>query len=51
MYDQLQQMFNQELPYLVIAHQTNLIAAYKSIVGAWEDPSGNMHLETARIVP
>ena len=48
-YNQLQQMFNQESPYLVIAHQTNLVAARKSVVGAWEDPSGNMHLESARI--
>jgi len=49
-YNQLQQMFNKEVPYIVIAHQTNLSAAHKSIAGAWEDPSGNMHLEDARIV-
>jgi peptide/nickel transport system substrate-binding protein len=47
-YGQLQQMFNQEVPYVVVAHQTNLSASRKSIVGAWEDPSGNMHLEDAR---
>jgi ABC-type transport system substrate-binding protein len=47
-YDQLQQLFTQENPYEVIAHQTNLVAANKSVVGAWEDASGNMHLESAR---
>jgi peptide/nickel transport system substrate-binding protein len=47
-YDQLQQLFAQENPYEVIAHQTNLVAAQKSVVGAWEDASGNMHLEGAR---
>jgi peptide/nickel transport system substrate-binding protein len=49
-YSQLQQMFSQESPYVVIAHQTNLSATRKSIVGAWEDPTGNMHLEDARFV-
>jgi hypothetical protein len=33
----------------VIAHQTNLSAAQKYVVGAWEDASGNLHLENARI--
>jgi len=48
-YDQLQVLFNQQAPYQVIAHQTNLSAAQKKVVGAWEDPSGNMHLESARL--
>jgi peptide/nickel transport system substrate-binding protein len=48
-YNQLQQLFSQQAPYQVIAHQTNLSAAQKTVVGAWEDPSGNMHLENARI--
>ncbi|MCP9484460.1 MAG: ABC transporter substrate-binding protein [Gaiellaceae bacterium MAG52_C11] len=51
LYDRLQSMFNQESPFMVIAHQSNLVAAHKSVNGAWEDPSGNMHLESARIVP
>ena len=51
LYDRLQAMFNQESPFMVIAHQTNLVAAHKSVKGAWEDPSGNMHLEEARLVP
>lgn len=50
-YDRLQAMFSQESPFMVIAHQTNLVAAHKSVTGAWEDPSGNMHLERARLVP
>lgn len=50
-FDQLQAMFNQESPYLVIAHQTNLVAAHKSVKNSWEDPSGNMHLEEARMEP
>jgi peptide/nickel transport system substrate-binding protein len=49
LYDQLQVMFSAQQPYQVIAHQTNLVAAQKNVTGAWEDPSGNMHLETARI--
>lgn len=49
-YDQLQQLFSQEVPLMVIAHQTNIVAAQKSVVGAWEDPTGNMHLENARLV-
>jgi peptide/nickel transport system substrate-binding protein len=49
LYDQLQQIFNQQAPYEVIAHQTNLSAAQKTVVGSWEDPSGNMHLEDARM--
>jgi peptide/nickel transport system substrate-binding protein len=48
--NQLQVMFNQQEPYLVIAHQTNLSAAQKYVVGAWEDASGNLHLENTRIV-
>jgi peptide/nickel transport system substrate-binding protein len=50
-YNQLQVIFNHESPFMVIAHQTNLVAAHKSVKGAWEDPSGNMHLEEARLVP
>lgn len=50
-YDELQRMFNANSPYMVIAHQTNIVAAHKSVVGAWEDPSGNVHLENARLVP
>jgi peptide/nickel transport system substrate-binding protein len=49
LYDQLQVIFSTQQPYQVIAHQTNLVAAQKNVVGAWEDPSGNMHLETARM--
>jgi peptide/nickel transport system substrate-binding protein len=50
-YDELQRMFNVNSPYVVIAHQTNIVAAHKSVVGAWEDASGNVHLENARLVP
>jgi peptide/nickel transport system substrate-binding protein len=50
-YNQLQAIFNQESPFMVIAHETNLVAAHKSVKGTWEDPSGNMHLENARLVP
>jgi peptide/nickel transport system substrate-binding protein len=51
LYNQLQAMFNQESPFMVIAHQSNLVAAHKSVKGTWEDPSGNMHLENARMEP
>lgn len=43
----MQQMFSTQVPVLVIASQTNIIAAQKGIVGLWEDPSGNAHLENA----
>jgi peptide/nickel transport system substrate-binding protein len=48
--DQLQVLFQQQVPYIVLAHQTNLSAVQKNVEGVWEDPSGNVHLENARIV-
>jgi peptide/nickel transport system substrate-binding protein len=48
-YRQMQQIYSQGAPVAVIAHQTNIVAEQKTISGAWEDPAGNVHLETARI--
>jgi peptide/nickel transport system substrate-binding protein len=48
-YDQMQQIFAQQAPVMVVAHQTNIVAASKKISGAWEDPAGNVHLETASV--
>lgn len=48
--DQLQVLFQQQMPYIVLAHQTNLSAVQKNVQGVWEDPSGNVHLENARLV-
>jgi peptide/nickel transport system substrate-binding protein len=45
--DQMQTMFSQQVPVLVIAHQTNILAAQKGITGIWEDARGNTHLESA----
>ncbi|HET8607688.1 MAG TPA: ABC transporter substrate-binding protein [Gaiellaceae bacterium] len=45
--NQMQSMFSQAVPVLAIAHQTNILAAQKGIVGAWEDARGNTHLENA----
>jgi len=47
-YDQMQQLLSQQAPVLAIAHQTNIVAAQKTITGVWEDPRGNVHLENAR---
>jgi peptide/nickel transport system substrate-binding protein len=49
LYDQMQSIYSQGAPVAVIAHQTNIVAAQKSVVGAWEDPAGNVHLERARL--
>lgn len=49
LYDQMQQIYSQGAPVAVIAHQTNIVAAQKSVTGAWEDPAGNVHLEGARL--
>jgi peptide/nickel transport system substrate-binding protein len=48
-YNQMQTIYSQGAPVAVIAHQTNIVAAQKSIAGAWEDPAGNVHLEDARL--
>jgi peptide/nickel transport system substrate-binding protein len=48
-YDQMQTIFSQQAPLMVIAHQTNIVAAQKTVSGAWEDAAGNVHLETARL--
>jgi hypothetical protein len=32
-----------------MAHQTNVIAAQKSVTGIWEDPAGTTRLEGARM--
>jgi peptide/nickel transport system substrate-binding protein len=46
-YNQMQQLFSQQVPVLTIGHLTNVMAAQKGIVGIWEDPRGNAHLENA----
>ncbi|HET8607674.1 MAG TPA: ABC transporter substrate-binding protein [Gaiellaceae bacterium] len=48
-YAQMQEIYSQGAPVAVIAHQTNIVAAQKSVLGAWEDPAGNVHLESARL--
>ena len=45
----LRRTFQTEMAIDVVAHQTNIVAAQKSVVGAWEDPAGNVHLERARL--
>ena len=47
-YDTMQQVFSAYAPVMVIAHQTNIVAAQKRISGAWEDAQGNAHLEEAK---
>jgi peptide/nickel transport system substrate-binding protein len=47
-YDKMQQIFSSYAPALVIAHQTNIVAAQKKITNAWEDAQGNVHLEEAK---
>ena len=49
-YNQLQSLWAQVDPFIVIASQSNLVAQSKSITGAWVDPRGNTHLEDARIM-
>jgi peptide/nickel transport system substrate-binding protein len=48
-YDQMQVIQSEQAPVMVIAHQTNIVAVRKGIVGAWEDAQGNVHLESARV--
>jgi peptide/nickel transport system substrate-binding protein len=48
-YDQMQSIFSQAAPVVVVAHQTNIVAAQKRVQGAWEDAQGNVHLEDARV--
>jgi peptide/nickel transport system substrate-binding protein len=48
-YDTMQAIEAQQSPVMVIAHQTNIVAFRKGIVGAWEDAEGNVHLEGARV--
>jgi peptide/nickel transport system substrate-binding protein len=48
-YDQMQSIFSQQAPVMVIAHQTNIVAVQKRVQGAWEDAQGNVHLEDARV--
>lgn len=45
--DQMQAMLNNQVPEVIVAQQTNIVAAQKGIVGVWEDPAGDVHLETA----
>jgi peptide/nickel transport system substrate-binding protein len=45
--DKLQTMISQASPVIAIAHQTNIVAAQNYVGGAWEDPRGNVHLESA----
>jgi peptide/nickel transport system substrate-binding protein len=48
LFDQMQAIFQQQLPMMTIAHQTNIIYAQKSFTGIWEDPAGTTHMELAR---
>jgi peptide/nickel transport system substrate-binding protein len=48
-YNEMQAIESQQSPVMVIAHQTNIVALRKGIVGAWEDAAGNVHLEDARV--
>jgi peptide/nickel transport system substrate-binding protein len=48
-YDQMQAIFSQQVPSIVVAHQTNIVAAQKRVQGAWEDAQGNVHLEGASV--
>lgn len=49
LYDQMQSIFSQQAPVIVVAHQTNIVAVQKRVQGAWEDAQGNVHLEEARV--
>jgi peptide/nickel transport system substrate-binding protein len=46
---QAQQLFANRNPLVVVAHQSNIVASQKSIIGAWENPVGGVHLEDARL--
>ena len=46
-YDQMQTLFAKDLPIMVIAHQTNVIAAQNRVKGIWEDPAGTARLAGA----
>jgi peptide/nickel transport system substrate-binding protein len=46
----MQAMISQQAPVLAIAHATNIVAVQKGIGGVWEDPRGNVHLESAYFV-
>jgi peptide/nickel transport system substrate-binding protein len=48
-YNKMQAIESEQSPVMVIAHQTNIVALRKGIVGAWEDAQGNVHLEDARV--
>jgi peptide/nickel transport system substrate-binding protein len=48
-YGQMQALFQKELPIITMAHQTNIVAAQKSVTGVWEDPAGTTRLEGARM--
>src|SRR4029078_12195659 len=43
-YVQMQELFAKEVPIIAMAHQTNIIAAQKSVTGIWEDPAGTTRL-------
>jgi peptide/nickel transport system substrate-binding protein len=49
-YNQMQKMFAEQSPVMLVAHQTNIVAVQKGITGIWEDPRGNVHLEDGRFV-
>jgi peptide/nickel transport system substrate-binding protein len=48
-YNQMQQAFSTDVPVIVIAHQTNIVAVQKRVTNAWEDAQGNVHLEEAKV--
>jgi peptide/nickel transport system substrate-binding protein len=48
-YDTMQQLFSVNVPVIVIAHQTNIVAHQKRVTNAWEDAQGNVHLEEAKV--
>ena len=48
-YDTMQTIFSQQAPVVVVAHQTNIVAAQNRVKGAWEDAQGNVHLEEASL--
>jgi len=48
-YNRLQAMVSQSAPVIAIAHQTNIVAVQNYVAGAWEDPRGNVHLESVSL--
>lgn len=50
-YNQMQQVFSQSVPVIVVAQQTNIVAISKSVHGVWEDSIGDVHLSRAWLSP